>query len=995
MGNGASSDAPTTVQVKAAPESARSAPSSDQASSSKSPSHSKNTKGQPKHRSTRSEASTPRKGKFEEVEIRKNGAPSRPPQRSQGHSGASSVAAKQGKTNSTPGGQTLENASLSRKTKRPPPQPAKPPPTYDQASSENTAPSSSEVTQLSRKTKRQVPPPQPANPPPSYDQLASENTTPSSSEVAQLSRKTKRQVPPPKPANTPTNDQASSENHGPSSSEVAQLSRKTKKQALPPQPATPPSTNDQSASENTAPSSSKVVQESGQQQVPDGSSASQPTKPDPPKYPQGQDDIVFETFYHRSGKEIQCMYLGNTRYYLDDWGSKEWQAFPKRWYNEGLLITNNVLKDDQAVAQATMAAQQSRGAAAGAGAGASGSGEATQQGASRSRRSGDDREGVLKHPTKGRIPTYIYQRKHNVHFFFDPDQGQWMRMPIGWELHHEMVGRLVNQVEEMLPAWGDRGDILALLRQCNYDIDECISTYLTLQGDPWLKVAKTSKEVKGGEEKDEKIAELEKRVKELENQLSKESKDRQEAEKIIKDQQEKLTDLEVNYKQAEAQLSSMASTRPKSSMRPKTPQVVTTVVKEDTVNPDDIEELNDTAKTVRKAHAQLKMEVQRNFESLGGMMAQALKHVKMLKSSGQGQVEELEEVRALYRKEAMQRRLLYNQLQELRGNIRVFCRARKDDRVDNCLKFPSDQDIVAIHPQQGKKMFTFDRVFGIDTTQEQVFADTKPIITSCVDGYNVCLMAYGQTGSGKTFTMMGPENNPGINNRAIKELFQVCQDRKETQTYTMLVGLIEIYNETVVDLLSDDAKVIDLKTVGNKVNLPGLIEIQIKTPDDIKSVMKKGDKNRSVASTKMNSTSSRSHLLLLLRVEGQDKVTGSMTKGTLTLCDLAGSERISKTEAEGQRLVEAAAINKSLSALGQVFQALRTSQLHIPYRNSKLTQILQPSLGGDAKACLFVNVSPDVNNSSETVSTLTFGANAKQVALGQAKQNIKKGGPLS
>lgn len=110
----------------------------------------------------------------------------------------------------------------------------------------------------------------------------------------------------------------------------------------------------------------------------------------------------------------------------------------------------------------------------------------------------------------------------------------------------------------------------------------------------------------------------------------------------------------------------------------------------------------------------------------------------------------------------------------------------------------------------------------------------------------------------------------------------------------------------------------------------------------------------------------------------------------MTLCDLAGSERISKTEAEGQRLVEAAAINKSLSALGQVFTSLRTSQMHIPYRNSKLTQILQPSLGGDAKACLFVNISPDMYNYSETISTLTFGANAKQVALGQAKQNIKK-----
>lgn len=288
-------------------------------------------------------------------------------------------------------------------------------------------------------------------------------------------------------------------------------------------------------------------------------------------------------------------------------------------------------------------------------------------------------------------------------------------------------------------------------------------------------------------------------------------------------------------------------------------------------------------------------------------------------------------------------------------------------------------------------MFSFDKVYDPNSTQEQIFGDTKGIITSCVDGYNVCLMAYGQTGSGKTFTMMGPDNNPGINIRAMKELFDVCKERAETVTYTLKVSLIEIYNETIQDLLTTDAKPLELRTAGNKVSIPNLKEVVIRNLDDIKKTMAQGDKNRTVASTKMNSTSSRSHLLLMLSVEGQDKVTNAITKGTLILCDLAGSERISKTEAEGQRLVEAAAINKSLSALGQVFTALRTSQLHVPYRNSKLTQILQPSLGGDAKACLFVNVSPDVNNFSETVSTLNFGSNAKQIALGQAKQNIRKG----
>ena len=151
-----------------------------------------------------------------------------------------------------------------------------------------------------------------------------------------------------------------------------------------------------------------------------------------------------------------------------------------------------------------------------------------------------------------------------------------------------------------------------------------------------------------------------------------------------------------------------------------------------------------------------------------------------------------------------------------------------------------------------------------------------------------------------------------------------------------------------------------------------------------------GDANRSVGATKMNIHSSRSHLLLMLKLEGHDTVSRAVTRGTLTLVDLAGSERVSKTEATGQRLIEAAAINKSLTALGQVFMALRTNSMHVPYRNSKLTQLLQTSLGGDGKACLFANVSPAESNMSETLSTLQFGSAARQVQLGKASQNITK-----
>ena len=151
-----------------------------------------------------------------------------------------------------------------------------------------------------------------------------------------------------------------------------------------------------------------------------------------------------------------------------------------------------------------------------------------------------------------------------------------------------------------------------------------------------------------------------------------------------------------------------------------------------------------------------------------------------------------------------------------------------------------------------------------------------------------------------------------------------------------------------------------------------------------------GEAHRSVAATKLNSVSSRSHLLLAIAIEGKDKISGQVSKGKLTMVDLAGSERIAKTEATGQRLVEAAAINKSLSALGQVFAALRRGEEHIPYRNSKLTHLLQDSLGGDAKTCVFINASPAESNLPETLGTLNFGSAISKIELKKEPKKKKK-----
>ncbi|GFS02052.1 kinesin-like protein [Elysia marginata] len=629
----------------------------------------------------------------------------------------------------------------------------------------------------------------------------------------------------------------------------------------------------------------------------------------------GDDDVVFETFVHSNGREFVCAVRGGRRYYLDDWHSHEWQPFPERWYSEGRLVP----MDDNSQTRSSSHSHQN------------GTGESHRH----SER--DDREGYLKHPKRGRVETYLMEERHYVHFFFDRQTGKWLRLPIGWELHHSLVKQMVDHVEEALPHWGDRADILALLRACNYNPDECIGTYLLLDGDALLNAWKSAFVIAfvslNSSLKPMLTALSHGSIHPQQTELETERKSRKEAERQLSELEEKYSKISAEATSAQHQMEAMQQSRPKTAhSRPKTPVAV--AVPEGPTQ-QDLEQLNRKVKSLRKSHVHLKMDMLRNIGSVGAVIKE---------------------------KEALQRRLLYNQLQELRGNIRVFCRPRRDDRAQMCLKFPSDQDVMVSTGDGSKKMFNFDKVYNTEATQEQIFTDTQPIITSCVDGYNVCLLAYGQTGSGKTFTMMGPDNNPGINIRAITELLKVCAERTETKTYTLKVSMVEIYNETVQDLLTSDARTLELQMVGNVVRIPNITEMEV----------------------------SRSHLVLMINVSGEDKVTGAISKGVLTLCDLAGSERISKTEATGQRLVEAAAINKSLSALGQVFSALRESQLHVPYRNSKLTQILRPCLGGDAKACLFVNISPDVTNYPETCNTLEFGSNARQVALGQAKQNIQK-----
>lgn len=351
-----------------------------------------------------------------------------------------------------------------------------------------------------------------------------------------------------------------------------------------------------------------------------------------------------------------------------------------------------------------------------------------------------------------------------------------------------------------------------------------------------------------------------------------------------------------------------------------------------------------------------------------------------------------------YKKEMTLRKRLHNELVELKGNIRVYCRVRpviKEDgagkAAESVVTFDEDDDaILNVFSKGTNKPFEMDKVFTPESTQEQVFEEVKSLIVSCIDGYNVCIFAYGQTGSGKTFTMEGPSRNPGINQRALNLLFEETRDRGVDWDFTLNVSVLEIYNEMLRDLLGDDPSAkLDIRQGTEGLFVPGLTEIQVNDVDELNEVFAIGKTNRATAITDMNEHSSRSHALLCVTVIGVNKTTGHRTTGKLNLVDLAGSERVSKSGSEGARMKEAQNINKSLSSLGDVIHSLKNKNSHIPYRNSKLTYLLQESLGGDSKTLMVVQVAPVEKNVSETLCSLNFAQRVRSVELGQATKKTE------
>lgn len=331
-----------------------------------------------------------------------------------------------------------------------------------------------------------------------------------------------------------------------------------------------------------------------------------------------------------------------------------------------------------------------------------------------------------------------------------------------------------------------------------------------------------------------------------------------------------------------------------------------------------------------------------------------------LEQKTQDAILEAKEAKDKLRIEETLRRKLHNQVQELKGNIRVFCRVRppleSDPAGDSArILFPDNQgdskEVEVLGPEEKsslgnittkKNTFAFDRVFAPKSQNADVFDEISQLVQSALDGYNVCIFCYGQTGAGKTFTMASED---GMIPRAVRQIYDTAKSLEEKGwRYSMEGSFVEVYNENINDLLGKaeefDKKKHEIRHDMQKckTTITDITTVDLDSPTRVETILRKAMSNRSVAATKANERSSRSHSVFILKLNGENSITGEKSEGTLNLVDLAGSERLSHSGSTGERLRETQNINKSLSCLGDVIGALGQGKEggHVPYRNSKV-----------------------------------------------------------
>lgn len=355
--------------------------------------------------------------------------------------------------------------------------------------------------------------------------------------------------------------------------------------------------------------------------------------------------------------------------------------------------------------------------------------------------------------------------------------------------------------------------------------------------------------------------------------------------------------------------------------------------------------------------------------------------------------EEIVALRAKQKCYNEKRRGLLNKILDIKGSIRVFCRIRPflwSYGGRNEEPILADLEKIVIKSGGSKKEFDFDKVFCQNSEQEDVFVEVEPILRSALDGYNVCVLAYGQTATGKTFTMEGTKDQPGIVSRAIKELFKQAS-LENSASITFSISMLEVYMGNLKDLLAPRPvrrvfQPISRCNLNIQLDAKGGVEIEGLTEVPISDFKKaiwwynKGRRARATSFTNVNDASSRSHCLTRITISHHGEASEGETRvSKLWMVDLGGSERLLKTGAKGLTLDEGRAINLSLSALGDVIAALRRRRSHVPYRNTKLTQILRDSLGNGSKVLMLVHISPHEEDLAETICSISFAKRARAV----------------
>ena len=380
-------------------------------------------------------------------------------------------------------------------------------------------------------------------------------------------------------------------------------------------------------------------------------------------------------------------------------------------------------------------------------------------------------------------------------------------------------------------------------------------------------------------------------------------------------------------------------------------------------------------------------------------------HIKDLKTKEEIYLDEIFKLQ-------QQRRAMHNQILDLKGNVRVFCRVRPPISSELSkplcsMNFPNDAAIEIkssasscastpygskSKPEKASYTFTYDKVFPPNASQQEIYEELSQLVQSALDGYNVCIFAYGQTGSGKTYTMEGGSDNGsrGMIPRAVETIFDSLeQQSKMGWKYTIKVSFLEIYNEVIRDLLNIDSNTThDVKMVeanSDEIFVSNLTVKLVTSAADLHHLLAIAQKNRFVAATVCNDYSSRSHSITQIKLEGVNDGRDAKCRGTLNLIDLAGSERY-RDENKGDRKVETVNINKSLSSLSLVVLKLAQKSDHIPFRDSKLTHLLMPSLKGNSKTLMMVNISPFEDCQSESMSSLKFADRVSKVKIESRKQ---------